>query len=144
VLAQRFDHLTIDHADGIPLRGAVDESGKFVTMENATNDRKTIGMNGSGFLEMVARQMTADLQAIAAATPPGASSRLVTKGVSFGVLTHNSDSTWNTSRVEGLPAPSLKTSGTRLLLCSSCPTIRQAPWFPFASNAFHPSAMRRI
>jgi len=112
VLAQRFDHLTLDHSDGITLRGAVDESGKFVTMENATNDRKTIGMNGSGFLEMVARQMTADLQAIAAATPPGSSSRLVTKGVSFGILTHNADGTWNTSQVIGLPTPSLKTSGT--------------------------------
>ena len=71
VLAQRFDHLTFDHSDGIPLRGGVDEEGKFVTMDNATNDRKTIGMNGSGFLEMVARQMTSDLQAIAAATQPG-------------------------------------------------------------------------
>jgi hypothetical protein len=112
VLAQRFDHLTLDHSDGITLRGAVDESGKFVTMENATNDRKTIGMNGSGFLEMVARQMTADLQAIAAATPPGTSSRLVTKGVSFGILTHNADGTWNTSKVSGVPTPSLKTTGT--------------------------------
>lgn len=111
VLAQRFDHLTFDHSDGIPLRGAVDESGKFVTMENASNDRRTIGMNGSGFLEMVARQMTADLQAIAAATPPGSSSRLVTKGVSFGIITHSADGTWNTSQVVGLPAPSLKTTG---------------------------------
>jgi hypothetical protein len=90
----------------------VDESGKTVTMENATNDRKTIGMNGSGFLEMVARQMTADLHAIAAATTPGATSQLVTKGVSFGLLIHNGDGTWDTSRVIGLPAPSLKTSGT--------------------------------
>ena len=111
VLAQRFDHLTLDHSDGITLRGVVDESGKFVTMENATNDRKTIGMNGSGFLEMVARRMTADLQAIAAATPPGTSSRLVTKGVSFGILTHNADGTWNTSQVVGFPAPSLHTTG---------------------------------
>src|SRR6266436_6292372 len=112
VLAQRFDHLTLDHSDGITLRGAVDESGKFVTMENATNDRKTIGMNGSGFLEMVARQMTADLQAIAAATPPGSSRALVTKGVSFGTIAHNADGTWNTAKVVGLPAPSLKSSAT--------------------------------
>lgn len=112
VLAQRFDHLTFDHNDGMTLRGALDESGKFVTMENATNDRKTIGMNGSGFVEMVARQMTADLQAIAAATTPGSSRPLVTKGVSFGILTHNGDGTWNTSQVVGLPAPSMKTTGT--------------------------------
>jgi len=63
VLAQRFDHLTFDHADGIVTRGAVDESGQFVTMENVTNERKTIGMSGSGFVEMLARQMTAELQA---------------------------------------------------------------------------------
>lgn len=112
VLAQRFDRLTFDHNDGITLRGAVDESGKLVTMENATNDRKTIGMNGSGFLEMVARQMTADLQAIAAAVLPGSSRQLTTKGVSFGLLTHNGDGTWDTSKVVGLPAPSVKTSGT--------------------------------
>jgi hypothetical protein len=112
VLAQRFDHLTFDHNDGITTRGAVDESGKFVTMDNATNDRKTVGMNGSGFLEMVARQMTADLQAIAAATPAGMSRPLVSKGVSFGAIMHNADGTWNTSQVVGLPAPSLKTSGT--------------------------------
>jgi hypothetical protein len=112
VLAQRFDRLTFDHSDGITTRGAVDESGKFTTMENATNDRKTIGMNGSGFLEMVARQMTADLQAIAASTAPGSSRPLITKGVSFGIIAHNGDGTWNPSQVVGLPAPSLKTSGT--------------------------------
>ncbi len=76
VLAQRFDHLTFDHSDGITTRGAVDESGKFVTMDNATNDRKTIGMNGSGFVEMLARQMTADLQTERDATSPGSSRQL--------------------------------------------------------------------
>ena len=110
VLAQRFDHLTFDHDDGVSMRGAIDESGKFVTMNNATNDRKTIGMHGSGFLEMVARQMTADLQAIAAATPPGSSRQLVSKGVTFGTITHNPDGTWDTSKVVGLPAPSVKTT----------------------------------
>ena len=107
VLAQRFDHLTFDHNDGMVARGAVDESGKFVTMENATNDRKTIGMNGSGFVEMLARQMTADLQAERDATPAGASRQLTSKGVSFGILTHNADGSWNVSKVEGLAAPSL-------------------------------------
>lgn len=112
VLAQRFDHMTFDHNDGITTRGALDEAGKFVTMENGTNDRKTVGMSGSGFLEMVARQMTADLQTIAAATPPGSSRHLASKGVSFGIITHNSNGTWNTSQVVGLPAPSLQTGGT--------------------------------
>lgn len=111
VLAQRFDHLTFDHDDGITTRGAADESGRIVTLDNATNDRKTIGMNGSGFLEMAARQMTADLQSLAAATPRGSSRALVTKGVSFGVITHNADGTWDTRNVTGLPAPSLKATG---------------------------------
>ena len=112
VLAQRFDHLTFDHGDGIMTRGAVDESGKFVTLANATNDRKTIGMNGSGFVEMLARQMTADLQKQRDATPPGTSRQLMSKGVSFGTLTHNGNGTWNTSQVQGLAAPSLSSTGT--------------------------------
>jgi hypothetical protein len=112
VLAQRFDRLTFDHSDGITTRGAVDESGKLVTMDNASNDRKTIGMNGSGFIEMLARQMTADLQTERDATPPGRSTQLLSKGISFGILTHNVDGTWNTAQVQGLAAPSLSTNGT--------------------------------
>lgn len=112
VLAQRFDRLTFDHTDSTTTRGAVDESGKFVSLENATNDRKTIGMNGSGFVEMLARQMTADLQSERDAMPAGTSGQLVSKGVSFGTLTHNGDGTWNTSKVQGIPAPSLSSKGT--------------------------------
>jgi hypothetical protein len=140
VLAQRFDHLTFDHSDGITLRGAVDESGKFVTMENATNDRKTIGMNGSGFVEMLARQMTADLQAQRYDTPAGTTRQLTSKGVSFGVLTHNADGTWNMSQVRGLAAPSLSSEGTTppsliirpLHQVGNVVSIRQ-----FSNNAFN-------
>jgi hypothetical protein len=112
VLAQRFDHLTFDHSDTIATRGAIDETGKRVTMENATNDRKTIGMNGAGFVEMLARQMTADLQAARDATPPGSSTQLMSKGIFFGSLTHNVDGTWNVSHVQGLAAPSLSSQGS--------------------------------
>ena len=140
VLAQRFDHLTLDHTDGMTLRGAVDESGKFVTLDNATNDRKTIGMNGSGFVEMLARQMTADLQAERSATPPGRSVQLMSKGISFGTLTHNIDGSWNVSRVQGLAAPSLSSSGTTppsliirpLHQAGNVVSIRQ-----FTNNAFN-------
>jgi len=111
VLAQRFDHLTFDHDDTILMRGAVDESGKFVTLDNATDDRKTIGMNGAGFIEMLARQMTAELRAERDATPPGSSVQLTSKGISFGVLTHDGDGSWDTAHVQGLAAPSLTTSG---------------------------------
>jgi hypothetical protein len=112
VLAQRFDHLTFDQSDTVPTRGAVDESGKLVTMEDATNDRKTIGMNGSGFVEMLARQMTADLQAQRDAIPPGSSTQLMSKGIVFGTLEHDADGTWNVSQVQGLAAPSLSSKGT--------------------------------
>ena len=112
VLAQRFDHLTFNHSDGITTRGAVDESGRLVTMENASNDRKTVGMNGSGFVEMLARQMTADLQAERDATPPGSSRQLLSKGIYFGTLIHKADGSWNTSEVQGLAAPSMSSSGT--------------------------------
>ena len=140
VLAQRFDHLTFDHADGIVTRGTVDESGKFVTMENATNDRKTIGMNGSGFVEMLARQMTADLQSERDATSPGGSTQLMSKGVSFGILTHNADGTWNTSQLQGLATPSVSSKGTTpptliirpLHQAGNVVSIRQ-----FSNNAFN-------
>ncbi len=140
VLAQRFDHLTFDHSDGITTRGAVDESGKFVTLDNATDDRKTIGMNGSGFVEMLARQMTAELQAERDATLPGNSRHLTSKGISFGTLTHNADGSWNTSQVQGLAAPSLSSKGAtppRLIIrplhqVGNVISIRQ-----FSNNAFN-------
>jgi hypothetical protein len=140
VLAQRFDHLTFDHDDLVPMRGAVDESGKFVTMDNATNDRKTIGMHGSGFIEMLARQMTADLQAERNSVRPGSSIQLTSKGVLFGILTHNVDGTWDVSKVEGLVAPSLATKGTTppsLIIrpfhqASNIVSLRQ-----FSTNAFN-------
>ncbi len=110
VLGQRFDFLDFDHSDSTPTKGAVDELGNFVTMETAFNERKTIGMNGSGFIEMLARQMTADLQAARNAAGPGTSAALVSKGISFGILTHNADGTWDASKVQGIPAPSLTTA----------------------------------
>lgn len=110
VLGQRFDFLDFDHANATPTRGAADELGKFVTMETASDERKSIGMNGSGYIEMLARQMTADLQAERNAAPPGTSVALASKGVSFGTLFHNADGSWDTSRVQGIPAPSLTTA----------------------------------
>jgi hypothetical protein len=110
VLGQRFDFLTFDHSDTVPTADAMDESGTMVTMENAFNERKTIGMNGSGFIEMLARQMTADLQAERDRTPAGSSVAISSKGISFGTLIHNSDDTWNISKVQGIPAPSLATA----------------------------------
>src|SRR5260370_39577257 len=68
-------------------------------------------MNGSGFIEMLARRMTAELQDIRDATPLGGRVPLISKGVSFGVIQRRPDGTWDTSQVEGLPPPSLATAG---------------------------------
>jgi hypothetical protein len=111
VLGQRFDFSTFDQADDIPTKGAVDEDGVPVTQQTIADRRATLGMFGSGFIEMLARQMTADLQAIRDGTAPGESNPLVTKGISFGTISRNADGSWDVSSVIGLPAPSLKTTG---------------------------------
>jgi hypothetical protein len=107
VLGQRFDFVTFNRSDTSFTQGAFDERGEPVTLQTLANERKTIGMNGSGFIEMLARQMTADLQMIRNATKPGTTQALVTKGVSFGTLSRRMDGTWDMSSVQGLPAPSL-------------------------------------
>jgi hypothetical protein len=70
-----------------------------------------VGMFGSGFIEMLARQIAYELQAIRDATTPGASRDLVSKGISFGRIVRRPDGTWDTAQVEGIPAPGLITSG---------------------------------
>ena len=111
VLGQRFDFLTFDHQDLIPTRGALDELFRPVLQQTAANSRATIGMFGSGFIEMLARQITADLQAIRDATPTGETSALISKGISFGSIIHRANGSWDISQVEGIPAPSLATTG---------------------------------
>src|SRR5215831_9309152 len=68
-------------------------------------------MSGSGFIEMLARQITADLQAIRDALPPGAAGELKSKGISFGVIARRADGSWDVSRIAGIPDPSLQTTG---------------------------------
>lgn len=106
VLGQRFDFATFDGNDAMVDRGTVAEDGRPAALQTIANSRKTIGMFGSGYIEMLARQMTADLQATRDHLPFGASAPLVSKGISFGTLARNIDGTWNTVSVTGLPAPS--------------------------------------
>src|SRR5439155_12048468 len=107
VLRQRFDHPTFDLDDPIVTRGSKNENGDQTTLPDIANSRSTLGMFGSGYIEMLARQMTADLQKIRNGLAPGGSAELLTKGVSFGTLALRSDGTWYTSGVIGLPAPSV-------------------------------------
>ena len=109
----RFDFATFDRQDTVPLKGAVDELSNPVTLQSIANSRKTTGMFGSGFIEMLARQITADLQVVRDSISPGSSGILVSKGIRFGSLRRNSDGSWDTSLVEGIAAPSLASTGPR-------------------------------
>lgn len=73
--------------------------GTLVTLQTIGNSRKTVGMFGPGFIEMLARQMTADSKSIR--------NSIVPKGVSFGRLVRHLDGTWDTSKVEGVSALSV-------------------------------------
>jgi len=123
VLGQRFDFATFDETDPIPTKGAVDENGDPVTLDEIANSRATTGMFGSGYLEMLARQITADLQAARDGLGAGQSAPLASKGISYGTLSRNVDGTWDVSAVEGLAAPSLRSSGP-----GDPPSLIIRPW----------------
>lgn len=141
VAAQRFDFASFDVDDTVPLKGSRDEAGAFTTLQSIGNFRATPGMYGSGYIEMLARQMTAELQTIRDATPPGGALALETKGVSFGVIRRDADGDWDVSAVDGLPPQSLASGGAEdppsLVIhpfhqSGSAVSIRQ-----FTSNAFN-------
>lgn len=112
VLGQRFDFAMFDPKDLRPLRSSTDEQGTLATQESVGNSRATVGMFGSGYIEMLSRQMSQELQTIRDTTRPGESRPLTAKGVSFGVIRRFADGTWNTSEVQGIPAPSLESHGS--------------------------------
>ncbi|MCA8975031.1 MAG: thiol oxidoreductase [Planctomycetes bacterium] len=112
VLGHRFDFATFDHTDLVPTRGSTQENGRDGTLQTIANYRATVGMNGSGFIELLAREMTIELQRQRDAIPPGGSAELSSKGVAFGVLSRAANGDWITAAVTGLPAPSLATAGS--------------------------------
>ena len=72
-------------------------------------ERNTLGMFGSGAIELLGREMTADLRALesqainqAANSGNDATVQLVSKGISFGSLTAHSDGSLDVSQVEGV------------------------------------------
>lgn len=140
VSAQRFDYASFDPADETPIRSSRDERGLPATLQTIGNSRATPGLFGAGYLEMLARQMTRDLQRLRDQLAPGQSTNLFSKGVSFGVLSRRADGSWDVSRVEGLPAASLTMDGT------GAPSLVIRPWHQgsqvvslreFANNAFN-------
>jgi hypothetical protein len=87
VAAQRFDSASFDHSgDPNPLSGAFDVAGNSVQLSTIGNYRASLGMFGSGYVEMLARQITADLQAIRESLAPGQQAVLISKGISYGAL----------------------------------------------------------
>ena len=138
VLGQRFDFLTFNQIGNLtPTVEAIDEAGDFVTLQSVANSRNTLGMFGAGYVEMLARQMTADLQAIADGVGPGGEATLVSKGVSFGTISRDARGNWDTSRVTGLPSPSLAGSPPNLIIrpfhqAAAVISLRQ-----FTNNAFN-------
>lgn len=111
VLGQRFDFATFDDADPTPLRGVIQEDGTEATLQSIANYRATVGMFGSGYIELLAREITADLQAQRDVLQAGASVALESKSISYGTLSRDAAGNWDVSQVDGLAAPSLATSG---------------------------------
>jgi cytochrome c peroxidase len=111
VLGQRFDFVTFDTNDPIPTRGETNETGLPTQLQTIANSRATLGLFGSGYIEMLARQITEDLQTIRNLTPPGGSRSLMSKGISYGTIARTADGRWITTGVQGIAAPSLLTTG---------------------------------
>jgi hypothetical protein len=141
VLGQRFDFVTLDPKDGIPLKGTIDEKGQPASLQALADLRSTTGMFGAGYLEMLAREITADLQTIRDTVQPGQSKPLTSKGISFGTIARQADGLWDVSHVEGLSRLSLFTSSS-----IDPPSLIIRPWHQagnvislreFSNNAFN-------
>jgi cytochrome c peroxidase len=141
VLGQRFDSASFNPADKLPTRGRVDETGEPTSADNIGNLRATTGLFGAGYLEMLARQITEDLQRIRDSIKRGETKELVAKGIHFGQLTLTPTGIWDTSKVKGLPRLSLITTGS-----NHPPTLIIRPWHQaanvvsireFSNNAFN-------
>lgn len=141
VLGQRFDFATLDPADNVPTRSGKDEAGSPLNAQTFANFHATTGMFGAGYLEMLARQITADLQKIRDSLALDSTCDLVAKGISFGKLTRKKDGLWDTAQVKGISRLSLLTATSQ-----DPPTLIIRPWHQagnvislreFTNNSFH-------
>jgi len=101
VLGQRFPFVDFDQGAG--------DGFQQHTLREAANERNTPGMFGAGFVELLAREMTAALRTQRAGAVDGARATglavtvaLHAKGVSFGSLTAHPDGTVDASAVVGV------------------------------------------
>ncbi|MBK7876043.1 MAG: hypothetical protein IPJ77_09865 [Planctomycetes bacterium] len=102
VLGQRFPFVNFDAS-------SEGDNNEAHFLENVANERNTLGMFGAGFIELLAREMTTELQALrddASTQAQGSGDpvtvQLVTKGVSFGSLIANANGSFDTTGVEGV------------------------------------------
>src|SRR4051812_10107932 len=90
---------------------------------------------------MLARQITADLQAVRDATLPGTYRPLLSKAIWFGAIGRRLDGTWDVSQVIGIAAPSLTTTSRSAPPSLVIPPFHQAgnviSLRQFTNNAFN-------
>lgn len=101
VLADGFHFVNFDGSEG--------DGFQAHTLRTVGNERTSLGLFGSGYIELLAREMTEDMHAIRdearkQARDSGApvSLPLTAKGVEFGTITASPDGSLDTSRVEGV------------------------------------------
>ena len=103
VLADRLEFVNFD--------GGAGDGGQEFTLKTVGNERTSVSLFGAGYVELLAREMTADLHAIRDSARRDAKARgatvradLETKGVRFGRIAANPDGTLDASAVEGVDA----------------------------------------
>jgi CxxC motif-containing protein (DUF1111 family) len=103
VLAERFPSVNFD--------GGAGDDFQDLQLDDVGLERATVGLFGSGFIELLAREMTAELHAVrdlalSDASLAGApvTRALVTKGVEFGEIDAFPDGSLDTTRVDGIDA----------------------------------------
>jgi hypothetical protein len=105
-----------------------------------TEQRAAPGLFGAGYVEMLTRQITSELQVIRNAIKPGQAQPLIAKGINFGILKRKADGSWDTTEVMGLPAASLQTTGSDAPPTLIIRPFRQAGTFvslrQFTNDAF--------
>ncbi len=115
-LSQRFDfvdfddQMEFDYRDDLEDRLQYGQEDEFpLTLQNVGNERNTVGMFGSGFVELLAREMTRELLAqeqaiIEEAKKSGWPVRreIYAKGVHFGAITAHPNGFAYTTEVEGV------------------------------------------
>ncbi len=116
VLGQRFEFVNFDDQMEFDFRSDLDDRLQYeqededpLTLQNVGNERNTVGMFGSGFVELLAREMSRELLAqeeatIAEAKQSGWPVRreISAKGVDFGAITAHPNGFVYTSEVEGV------------------------------------------